>query len=98
MSVTGTTSSSNLSTSSDVSRLSASAAIRSASCEPNFISASFTGGSSFENHAGRCYPWQINDPSLGQAHTIYQIQNKEHKLVFPTPYTTGKFQMPPWFS
>lgn len=56
-----------------------------------------TGGSSFENHGGRCYPWQVNDPSLGQAHTIYQIQGKEQKLIFPDPYTTGKFQMPPWF-
>ncbi|GAB4527018.1 MAG: hypothetical protein Kow0063_01890 [Anaerolineae bacterium] len=57
-----------------------------------------TGGSSFENHGGRCYPWQVNDPSLGQSHTIYQIQNKEHVLVFPDPYTTGTFQLPPWFS
>jgi len=57
-----------------------------------------TGGSSFENHAGRCYPWQVNDPSLGQAHTIYQIQDQQQVLVFPAPYTTGKFQMPPWFS
>jgi branched-chain amino acid transport system substrate-binding protein len=56
-----------------------------------------TGASSFENHAGRCYPWQVNDPSLGQSHTIYQIQNKQQVLVFPTPYTNGKFQMPPWF-
>jgi len=57
-----------------------------------------TGGSSFENHAGRCYPWQVNDPSLGQSHTIYQIQNGEQQLVFPDPYTTGTFQLPPWFS
>ncbi len=57
-----------------------------------------TGGSSFENHAGRCYPWQTNDPSLGQSHTIYQIQNKQQVLVFPDPYTTGKYQTPPWMS
>jgi branched-chain amino acid transport system substrate-binding protein len=57
-----------------------------------------TGGSSFENHAGRCYPWQVNDPSLGQSHTIYQIQNGEQVLVFPDPYATGTFQLPPWFS
>jgi branched-chain amino acid transport system substrate-binding protein len=57
-----------------------------------------TGGSSFEDHGGRCYPWQVNDPSLGQSHTIYQIQNQEQVLVFPDPYTTGTFQLPPWFS
>ena len=50
-----------------------------------------TGGYSPELHAGRCYPWQTNDPSLGQAHTIYQIQDKKQVLVFPDPYTNGKF-------
>jgi len=55
-----------------------------------------TGGYYPEMHAGRCYPWQTNDPSLGQAHTIYQIQDKKQVLVFPEPYTTGKFQQPPW--
>ena len=55
-----------------------------------------TGASSFENHAGRCYPWQVNDPSLGQSHTIYQIQDGQQVLVFPDPYTTGEFQTPPW--
>ncbi len=57
-----------------------------------------TGGLSFENNAGRCYPWQVNDPSLGQSHTIYQIQDKQQKLVFPPPYSNGQFQLPPWFS
>jgi branched-chain amino acid transport system substrate-binding protein len=55
-----------------------------------------TGGISFVNHAGVCYPWQKNDSSLGQAHIVVQIQNKEYKVIFPDPYTTGKFQMPPW--
>jgi branched-chain amino acid transport system substrate-binding protein len=57
-----------------------------------------TGGSSFENHGGRCYPWQVNDPSLGQSHTIYQIQDGQQVLVFPDPYSQGQFQLPPWFS
>jgi branched-chain amino acid transport system substrate-binding protein len=55
-----------------------------------------TGGYYPENHGGRCYPWQTNDPSLGQSHTIYQIQDKQQVLVFPDPYTTGKFVQPPW--
>jgi branched-chain amino acid transport system substrate-binding protein len=57
-----------------------------------------TGASSFENHGGRCYPWQVNDPALGQSHTIYQIQNQQQVLVFPDPYSQGAFQLPPWFS
>ncbi len=56
-----------------------------------------TGGSAFSDHAGQCYPWQVNDPSLGQAHTIYQIQDGQQVLVFPDPYTTGTFQTPSWF-
>ena len=55
-----------------------------------------TGGYYPENHAGRSYPWQTNDPSLGQAHTIYQIQDKKQVLVFPEPYANGKFVTPPW--
>jgi branched-chain amino acid transport system substrate-binding protein len=56
-----------------------------------------TGGISFVNHAGQTYPAQTNDPSLGQAHIIVQIQNGEHKVISPNPYTNGKFQLPPWF-
>jgi branched-chain amino acid transport system substrate-binding protein len=57
-----------------------------------------TGGISFTNHAGKAYPAQTPDPSLGQAHIIVQIQNGEHIVIFPDPYTTGEFQVPPWIS
>ena len=57
-----------------------------------------TGSISFESHGSRCYPWQTSDPSLGQSHTIYQIQNMEHVLVAPWPYSVGQFQLPPWFT
>ena len=56
-----------------------------------------TGGISFVNHAGQAYPGQTNDPSLGQAHIIVQIQNGEYKVISPAPYTSGEFQLPPWF-
>jgi len=56
-----------------------------------------TGGISFEYQCGLAYPTQINDPSLGQAHLMFQIQNKEHKVVWPTPYTMSEYQTPPWF-
>jgi branched-chain amino acid transport system substrate-binding protein len=56
-----------------------------------------TGGISFVNHAGRHYPGQTQDPSLGQPHIIVQIQDGEHVIVSPEPYTTGEFQTPPWW-
>jgi branched-chain amino acid transport system substrate-binding protein len=57
-----------------------------------------TGSISFENHAGLAYPGQTSDPSLGQPHIIVQIQNLEHKIISPVPYTTSEFQLPPWFA
>ncbi|MBE7553061.1 MAG: ABC transporter substrate-binding protein [Anaerolineales bacterium] len=57
-----------------------------------------TGSISFENHAGLAYPGQTTDPSLGQPHIIVQIQNGEHKIISPAPYTTSDFQLPPWFA
>jgi branched-chain amino acid transport system substrate-binding protein len=57
-----------------------------------------TGGISFKDHAGRSYPWETMDPSLGQAHIIVQLQNKEHKIVFPDPYADGKFVLPSWYT
>ncbi|MEN0135433.1 MAG: ABC transporter substrate-binding protein, partial [Rhodococcus sp. (in: high G+C Gram-positive bacteria)] len=38
------------------------------------------------------------DPSLAQAHTIFQIQGGRDILVSPTPYATGSFVPPPWVS
>ncbi|MDO8384070.1 MAG: ABC transporter substrate-binding protein [Microbacterium sp.] len=36
------------------------------------------------------------DPSLSQAHLIYQIQGGRQEIVSPRPYNTARFQMPPW--
>jgi branched-chain amino acid transport system substrate-binding protein len=57
-----------------------------------------TGSISFQSHAGLAYPGQTDDPSLGQAHIIVQLQEGEHKVISPEPYTSGEFQPPPWFS
>ena len=57
-----------------------------------------TGGISFKSHAGLAYPGQVSDPSLGQAHLIVQLQDGEHVVISPDPYTTGGFQTPPWFA
>ncbi len=57
-----------------------------------------TGGISFKSHAGLAYPGQTPDPSIGQAHLIVQIQDGEHVVISPEPYTTGEYQPPPWFA
>ena len=45
------------------------------------------------------YPSFTNDPSLGHPQTIQQIQDKSKPpvVVYPEPFTVGKFQTPPWF-
>ena len=57
-----------------------------------------TGSISFKDHTGLAYPGQTPDPSLGQAHIIAQLQNGKQVVISPEPYTTGKFQKPPWFA
>jgi branched-chain amino acid transport system substrate-binding protein len=56
-----------------------------------------TGSLSFENHAGRQYPDQTKDPSLGQPHIIVQIQDRKHQIISPAPYHGGDFRLPSWF-
>ena len=55
-----------------------------------------TGSISFENHTGRQFPAQTPDASLGQPHIIVQIQDGQHKVVSPTPFTNGTFVLPSW--
>jgi branched-chain amino acid transport system substrate-binding protein len=57
-----------------------------------------TGSITFEDHGGRCYPWQTPDSSLGQAHIIVQIQDGQHQVIFPEPYDRSVYQTPPWFA
>jgi branched-chain amino acid transport system substrate-binding protein len=56
-----------------------------------------SGSISFENHAGRQYPEQTPDASLGQPHVIVQIQDRKHQVISPAPYTDSAFKLPPWF-
>jgi branched-chain amino acid transport system substrate-binding protein len=44
------------------------------------------------------YPAEAKDPSLGQPLLTFQIQDGEHVLISPDPYTKGEFQLPPWLS
>lgn len=53
------------------------------------------------NHIGQVnwlYPAQTQDPSLGNAHLFYQVQNGQHKIIYPTPYTEAPFTRAPWQS
>ncbi|MFK0005054.1 ABC transporter substrate-binding protein [Paenarthrobacter sp. NPDC090522] len=36
------------------------------------------------------------DPSLSQAHTIFQIQSGQNIMISPDPYAEGSFVPPPW--
>ncbi len=42
------------------------------------------------------FPDEIADPSLGQAHLIFQVQNGAHRIISPTPYAEATFRRPPW--
>lgn len=43
------------------------------------------------------YPDVTPDPSIGQAHMIYQIQNGQHRTIGPEPFgTTATFRLPSW--
>ena len=37
------------------------------------------------------------DPSLGQAHLTFQIQDGVHRILRPAPYGEAAYRTPPWF-
>lgn len=47
--------------------------------------------------AGLAYPDATPDPSIGQAHLVFQIQHGRHRTLSPSPYADGVFRLPPWF-
>lgn len=40
------------------------------------------------------YPEETNDPSLGNAQLIFQVQEGEHRCLGPAPYDDGEFRWP----
>lgn len=49
------------------------------------------------NHATLSYPDATPDPSMGQAHMIYQIQDGAHRALSPEPFgSLARFRMPSW--
>jgi branched-chain amino acid transport system substrate-binding protein len=56
-------------------------------------------GAYFFDHAGQCglaYPDVTLDPSLGQAHLVFQVQDGRHRILSPAPYTDGTYRCPEW--
>jgi branched-chain amino acid transport system substrate-binding protein len=58
------------------------------------------GAYSFNRSGLTCipYPDDTKDPSIGMPHLTFQIQDGKQVVISPEPYTTGKFQLPPWLS
>ena len=46
---------------------------------------------------GLAYPAMTQDPSVGQAHLVFQVQDGQHRILYPEPYVNGVFVPPPWF-
>jgi branched-chain amino acid transport system substrate-binding protein len=46
------------------------------------------------SQSGLGFPDATRDPSLGQAHLVFQIQNGAHRIVSPQPYAESTFRVP----
>jgi branched-chain amino acid transport system substrate-binding protein len=56
-------------------------------------------GSYSLDNGGQCglaYPDVTLDPSLGQAHLVFQIQGRDHRILSPLPYAEARFRLPEW--
>ena len=50
------------------------------------------------DQTGRSYPLETADPSLGQAHLVFQVQAGADRILHPAPYAEADFLMPPWLA
>jgi branched-chain amino acid transport system substrate-binding protein len=48
------------------------------------------------DQTGRSYPLETGDPSLGQAHLVFQVQDGADRILHPDPYADSAFRVPPW--
>jgi branched-chain amino acid transport system substrate-binding protein len=46
------------------------------------------------SQSGLGFPDATRDPSLGQAHLVFQVQNGTHRIISPQPYAESTFRMP----
>ena len=54
-------------------------------------------GSYYLDDAGQSglgFPDVTRDPSLGQAHLVFQVQNGTHRIISPQPYAESTFRVP----
>lgn len=49
-----------------------------------------------EGQVGLAFPDDTQDPSISQAHLVFQIQNGEQRILSPHPYANARFQKPNW--
>jgi branched-chain amino acid transport system substrate-binding protein len=48
--------------------------------------------------SGLGFPDVTPDPSLGQAHLVFQVQEGAHRIISPEPYAESSFRMPAWMA
>jgi branched-chain amino acid transport system substrate-binding protein len=48
------------------------------------------------DQTGRSYPLETGDPSMGQAHLVFQVQDGADRILHPDPYADSAFRVPPW--
>jgi branched-chain amino acid transport system substrate-binding protein len=44
------------------------------------------------------FPHETSDPSMGQAHLVFQVQDRKHRILAPRPFAESTFRVPPWIS
>ncbi|MCB2061239.1 MAG: ABC transporter substrate-binding protein [Novosphingobium sp.] len=49
-----------------------------------------------ETQSGISYPNMVSDPEAGQAHLFFQVQDGEHRIIAPSPFTESEFRPAPW--
>lgn len=50
-----------------------------------------------EDQSALAYPDMTLDPSLGQAHLVFQVQRGRQRILGPPPYAEASFERPPWW-
>lgn len=50
-----------------------------------------------EGQVGLTFPDDTTDPSISQAHLVFQVQDGENVILAPTPYAHAGFRVPDWF-
>jgi branched-chain amino acid transport system substrate-binding protein len=50
-----------------------------------------------DDQSALAYPDMTLDPSLGQAHLVFQVQQGRHRILAPSPYAEASFRRPSWW-